>query len=154
LDWTNELVGIEEQSNSPVEPPINDDDVRRIMINIRPLPGQSFGFQIASSKDPSFVYIKNVNTEPALSAGLAVNDIIISVSFLFTLYTMFYFFKINGIPTIGASQNEVAQLLRTSCEQATIEIQRDLNQDTNEETVVVVKLDKRKAKTIGFWVTI
>jgi predicted metalloprotease with PDZ domain len=46
---------------------------------INRVPGKSLGFQIASSGGN--VYIKQINTEPALSANLKVDDRIVSVSF-------------------------------------------------------------------------
>lgn len=72
LDWTNELSDIEDNSES-----LNS-RMQRLQLNIHRLGTKTLGFQIASGGGN--VSVKAVTSDPAMSAGVKVDDRIIAVS--------------------------------------------------------------------------
>jgi tyrosine-protein phosphatase non-receptor type 13 protein len=72
LDWTNELSDIEDSSDN------FGTDMQRMQISIHRLGTKTLGFQVASGG--GFVSVKAVTSDPALSAGVKIDDRIIAVS--------------------------------------------------------------------------
>lgn len=72
MDWTNELSDIEDSSDN------FGSDMQRMQISIHRLGTKTLGFQVASGG--GFVSVKAVTSDPALSAGVKVDDRIIAVS--------------------------------------------------------------------------
>lgn len=69
LDWTHELSDIDDEEKSEQTTLIN--------IQLTRIPGHSLGFRIVTSNQR--VYVKQVNSEPAISAKIRVDDRIVSV---------------------------------------------------------------------------
>uniref|UniRef100_A0A914Y4J0 Uncharacterized protein n=1 Tax=Panagrolaimus superbus TaxID=310955 RepID=A0A914Y4J0_9BILA len=73
LDWTNELSDIEDSPDNL------GSDMQRLQISIHRLGTKTLGFQVASGG--GFVSVKAVTSDPAVSAGVKVDDRIIAVNF-------------------------------------------------------------------------
>lgn len=92
MDWTNELSDIEDGQKTPPSTKYstlrhnltNKITKENLIIEIeRKVAGQNLGFQIATRviENSEIVLVKQINSEPALSANLMVNDIILAVNF-------------------------------------------------------------------------
>jgi hypothetical protein len=75
LDWTNDLSDIEDGGSEE-----RSERANLVNIQLNRIPGHSLGFRIASSNGRA--YVKQVTSEPAISAKLKLDDRVISVSSL------------------------------------------------------------------------
>lgn len=73
MDWTHDLSDIDDGESEE-----HSGHTNLICINLTRIPGHSLGFRIGSSNGKA--YVKQVNSEPAISAKIKIDDQIISVS--------------------------------------------------------------------------
>ncbi|KAI1711091.1 PDZ domain (Also known as DHR or GLGF) domain-containing protein [Ditylenchus destructor] len=156
LDWTHDLTDIEDSATISSETALGSyARARRRVLTIsmfKSSPSQSLGFQIASAtahdgEGRVFFFVKQINAEPAISANLHVDDIILSI---------------NGtsVEEGDYDHQQVVNLLRSAPANSnvTLEVQRNEPPSYNEgqssgkqtiEQIVTVVLDKSQSRCIG-----
>uniref|UniRef100_A0A915EKP1 Uncharacterized protein n=1 Tax=Ditylenchus dipsaci TaxID=166011 RepID=A0A915EKP1_9BILA len=158
LDWTNDLSDIEDNTPSSESTPRDGHRRRRVLTItiLKTSANQSLGFQIASATSNTSrvcFFVKQVNAEPAISANLHVDDVILSI---------------NGTSIEeGYDHQQVVNLLRSSSSSSTsivLEVERNepaeyyssktqgpngLKNKEEEEETVSVMLDKSQSNCIG-----
>uniref|UniRef100_A0A7E4W8Z8 FERM domain-containing protein n=1 Tax=Panagrellus redivivus TaxID=6233 RepID=A0A7E4W8Z8_PANRE len=127
LDWTHELSDIENLRGD------DPDALQRLQINIYRLGSKSLGFQVASNN--GIFYVKAVNSEPAISAELKVDDRIVAI---------------NGRNTHGLSHQDVVDILKTD-RSPTIVLTVDRAQipSIDESRTITVSLEKTPNTPLG-----
>ncbi|KAI6178699.1 hypothetical protein M3Y98_00529400 [Aphelenchoides besseyi] len=123
IDWTNDLADIrsdEESSSTNI-----------LTVQLNRIPGHTLGFRIATTETRA--YIKQINSEPAISAGLQVNDRIISI---------------DGQKVEGLNHQEVVNLLRTGNNAVRLVVERN-SEPQSEGSTITVTLDKSQSSSLG-----